>query len=53
MKSLTSISSSAGVVIGIAPAGWIADRVGRKLVTIGGTIAYSVLDLRHRLRPRD
>jgi MFS transporter, putative metabolite:H+ symporter len=43
MKSLTSISSSAGVVIGIAPAGWLADRVGRRRVMIGGTIAYSVL----------
>jgi MFS transporter, putative metabolite:H+ symporter len=43
MKTLTSISSSAGVVIGIAPAGWIADRIGRKRVMIGGTIAYSVL----------
>ncbi|HEY6492046.1 MAG TPA: MFS transporter, partial [Trebonia sp.] len=43
MKSLTSISSSAGVVIGIVPAGWLADRVGRKRVMIGGTIAYSIL----------
>lgn len=43
MKSLVSISSSAGIVIGIVPAGWLADRVGRKRVMIGGTIAYSVL----------
>jgi putative MFS transporter len=43
MKSLASISSSAGVVIGIVPAGWLADRVGRKRVMIGGTIAYSIL----------
>lgn len=43
MKTLTSISSSAGVVIGIAPAGWLADRVGRKRVMIWGTICYSVL----------
>lgn len=43
MKSLTSISSSAGVVLGIVPAGWLADRFGRKRVMIGGTIAYSVL----------
>jgi putative MFS transporter len=43
MKSLASISSSAGVVIGIVPAGWLADRVGRKRVMIGGTIAYSAL----------
>jgi putative MFS transporter len=43
MKSLTSISSSAGVVIGIMPAGWLADRTGRKRIMIGGTIAYSIL----------
>jgi MFS transporter, putative metabolite:H+ symporter len=43
MKSLVSISSAAGVVIGIVPAGWLADRIGRKRVMIGGTIAYSVL----------
>ena len=43
MKSLTSISSSAGVVLGIVPAGWLADRVGRKRVMIAGTVAYSVL----------
>jgi putative MFS transporter len=43
MKSLASISCSAGVVLGIAPAGLLADRVGRKRVMIGGTIAYSVL----------
>ncbi|HWG00312.1 MAG TPA: MFS transporter [Trebonia sp.] len=43
MKSLVSVSSSAGVVLGIVPAGWLADRVGRKRVMIGGTIAYSIL----------
>jgi putative MFS transporter len=43
LKSLVSISSSAGVVLGIVPAGWLADRVGRKRVMIGGTIAYSIL----------
>jgi putative MFS transporter len=43
MKSLVSISSSAGVVLGIAPAGWLADRIGRKRVMISGTIAYSAL----------
>ncbi|HVT68874.1 MAG TPA: MFS transporter, partial [Trebonia sp.] len=51
MKSLTSISSSAGVVIGIAPAGWLADRVGRKRVMIGGTVAYSVLTFATGLAP--
>ncbi|HEX6454174.1 MAG TPA: MFS transporter [Trebonia sp.] len=43
MKSLVSISSSAGVVLGIVPAGWLADRVGRKRVMIAGTVAYSIL----------
>lgn len=43
MKSLVSISSSAGVVLGIVPAGWLADRVGRKRIMIAGTVAYSVL----------
>src|ERR1700691_5137444 len=43
MKSLVSVSSSAGVVLGIVPPGWLADRVGRKRVMIGGTIAYSIL----------
>ena len=51
MKSLTSISSSAGVVLGIVPAGWLADRVGRKRVMIGGTIAYSVLTFATGLAP--
>lgn len=51
MKSLTSISSSAGIVIGIVPAGWLADRFGRKRVMIGGTIAYSVLTCLTGLAP--
>lgn len=51
MKSLTSISSSAGVVIGLIPAGWLADRLGRKRIMIGGTIAYSVLTFLTGLAP--
>ncbi len=43
LKSVVSISASAGIVIGIAPAGWLADRFGRKWVMVGGTLAYSVL----------
>ena len=43
VKSAVSISSSAGVVIGIVPAGLLADRVGRKRVMVGGTVVYSVL----------
>lgn len=51
MKSLTSISSSAGVVLGIVPAGWLADRVGRKRVMIAGTVAYSILTFLTGLAP--
>src|ERR1700744_4939033 len=43
LKSLVSISSSAGVVLGIVPAGLLADRIGRKRVMVGGTIVYSAL----------
>jgi putative MFS transporter len=43
LKSVVSISSSAGVVLGIVPAGFLADRVGRKRVMVGGTVVYSVL----------
>ena len=43
LKSAVSISSSAGVVLGIVPAGFLADRVGRKRVMVGGTVVYSIL----------
>jgi putative MFS transporter len=43
LKSVVSISAAAGVVLGIVPAGFLADRVGRKRVMIGGTIAFSTL----------
>jgi MFS transporter, putative metabolite:H+ symporter len=43
MKSVVSISSSAGVVLGIVPAGYVADRIGRKRVMVVGTIVYSAL----------
>src|ERR1700761_1500890 len=43
LKTVVSISSAAGIVLGIAPAGWLADRLGRKRIMIAGTIAYSVL----------
>lgn len=43
VKSAVSVSSSAGVVIGIVPAGLLADRVGRKRVMVGGTIVFSIL----------
>jgi putative MFS transporter len=43
LKSVVAISSSVGVVLGIVPAGLLADRIGRKRVMVGGTIVYSVL----------
>ena len=43
LKTVVSVSSAAGVVLGIVPGGWLADRLGRKPVMIGGTVAYSVL----------
>ena len=43
LETAVSISSSAGVVLGIVPAGWLADRFGRKRVMIWGTVAYAVL----------
>jgi putative MFS transporter len=43
MKTVVSISSAAGIVLGIAPAGLLADRLGRKRVMIAGTVAYSLL----------
>jgi putative MFS transporter len=43
LKTVVAISAAAGIVLGIAPAGWLADRFGRKRVMIVGTVAYSVL----------
>ncbi|HWE10702.1 MAG TPA: MFS transporter [Solirubrobacteraceae bacterium] len=43
LKTIVSISSAVGIVVGIAPAGWLADRFGRKRIMIAGTVAYSVL----------
>ena len=43
LKTVVSISSAAGIVLGIAPAGWLADRFGRKRIMIAGTVAYAVL----------
>ena len=42
-KSLLATASTIGIVAGIVPAGWLADRYGRKRVLIVGTVAYSVL----------
>ena len=51
LKSLVAISSALGIVLGIGPAGWLADRVGRKRVMVGGTVAYSALTLLTGLAP--
>src|ERR1700759_5642640 len=51
LETVVSISSSAGVVLGIVPAGWLADRFGRKRVMIAGTVAYAVLSFLTGLAP--
>jgi putative MFS transporter len=43
LKSLVAVSSAAGIVLGIGPAGWLADRFGRKRVMVAGTVGYAVL----------
>src|ERR1700684_1701405 len=43
MKSFVAISANIGIVIGIVPAGRLADRFGRRRGLIVGTIAYAVL----------
>jgi putative MFS transporter len=42
-KTLVAIASSVGIVLGIVPAGRLADRFGRKRVMIVGTVGYAVL----------
>jgi MFS transporter, putative metabolite:H+ symporter len=51
LKSVVAISSSAGIVLGIVPAGWLADRFGRKRVMVAGTVAYAVLSFLTGLAP--
>jgi putative MFS transporter len=43
MKVFVSICANIGIVVGIVPAGWLADRYGRRKVLIAGTTAYAVL----------
>ena len=43
MKSFVAISANIGIVIGIVPAGRLADRFGRRPTLIVGTIAYASL----------
>lgn len=42
---LLAIASTLGVVIGMIPAGWLADRIGRRRVILGGIVWFSVLTL--------
>lgn len=42
-ESLVAIASTVGIVLGIVPAGWLADRWGRKPVLVIGTLVYAVL----------
>ena len=42
-KSLVTTASTLGIVIGILPAGYVADRFGRKRVFLGGILVYSIL----------
>jgi len=50
-ESVVSISASAGIVLGIVPAGWLADRFGRKRIMVAGTVAYAVLSFLTGLAP--
>jgi putative MFS transporter len=50
-KSLVAISSAAGIVLGIVPAGRLADRFGRKRIMVAGTVAYSLLTFLTGLAP--
>jgi putative MFS transporter len=43
MKSFVAISANIGIVIGIIPAGRLADQFGRRRVLIIGTVAYAIL----------
>jgi putative MFS transporter len=42
-KSFVAIAANIGIVLGIVPAGRLADRFGRRRVLIVGTLAYAVL----------
>lgn len=42
-KSLFAISANIGIVVAIVPAGWLADRLGRKSVLTVGTLLYAGL----------
>lgn len=42
-KSLIATASTIGIVVGIFPAGYLADRFGRKRVFVAGIIIYSLV----------
>ena len=42
---LLAIASTLGIVIGVIPAGWMADSIGRKKILIFGTAWYAVFSL--------
>jgi putative MFS transporter len=50
-KSLVATAATIGIVIGIVPAGILADRWGRKRVLVGGTAAYAILSVLTGLAP--
>lgn len=50
-RSLVAISSAAGIVLGIVPAGRLADRFGRKRIMMAGTVAYAALTFLTGLAP--
>ncbi len=43
MKSFVAVAANIGIVIGIVPAGRLADHFGRRKVLIVGTTAYAIL----------
>ncbi|HLI24119.1 MAG TPA: MFS transporter, partial [Acidimicrobiales bacterium] len=51
MKSVVSIAANAGIVVGIVPAGRLADRYGRRPVLIAGTVGYAALTFATGLVP--
>ena len=51
MKSFVAISANIGIVIGIVPAGRLADQFGRRRTLIVGTIAYATLTFVTGLSP--